>query len=195
MVRQLCPGTPFNFLYPTWAKLSNVAVIDNMACFTENTKILTDNGYIPIQDLKKGDLIKTVKHGYIPIHMIGKRELYHVKDQLYICSQTEYPELFEDLIITGCHSLLVDSFISDEQKEKVINVNGKIYITDNKYRLPVCTDPRASIYEIYGSYNIYHMALEHDDYYMNYGIYANGLLVESCSKRYLKELSNMTCST
>ena len=26
---------------------------------------------------------------------------------------------------------------------------------------------------------------------MNYGIYANGLLVETCSKRYLKELSNM----
>jgi hypothetical protein len=26
---------------------------------------------------------------------------------------------------------------------------------------------------------------------MNYGIYANGLLVESCSKRYLAELSGM----
>jgi len=26
---------------------------------------------------------------------------------------------------------------------------------------------------------------------MNYGIYANGLLVESCSKRYLIELSKM----
>jgi len=35
------------------------------------------------------------------------------------------------------------------------------------------------------------VALENDDYYMNYGIYANGLLVESCSKRYLKEESNM----
>ena len=29
------------------------------------------------------------------------------------------------------------------------------------------------------------------DYFMNYGIYANGLLVETCSKRYLKELSKM----
>jgi hypothetical protein len=38
---------------------------------------------------------------------------------------------------------------------------------------------------------IWHIALENDDYYMNYGIYANGLLVESCSKRYLKELSKM----
>jgi hypothetical protein len=36
------------------------------------------------------------------------------------------------------------------------------------------------------------LALENDDYYMNYGIYANGLLVETCSKRFMKELSSMT---
>jgi hypothetical protein len=39
--------------------------------------------------------------------------------------------------------------------------------------------------------NIYHIALEHHDILMNYGIYANGLLVESCSERNLRELSNM----
>jgi hypothetical protein len=36
------------------------------------------------------------------------------------------------------------------------------------------------------------LALENNNYYMNYGVYANGLLVETCSKRYIKELSNMT---
>jgi hypothetical protein len=39
---------------------------------------------------------------------------------------------------------------------------------------------------------IYHIALENDDYYGNYGIWANGLLVETCSCRYLKEFSKMT---
>jgi len=39
--------------------------------------------------------------------------------------------------------------------------------------------------------NIYHLALKHRDIYMNYGIYANGLLVESCSERNLRYLSNM----
>jgi len=34
--------------------------------------------------------------------------------------------------------------------------------------------------------------LENDNYYTNYGVYANGLLVETSSKRYLKELSEMT---
>ena len=52
-------------------------------------------------------------------------------------------------------------------------------------------DERATVYETAGSYMIYHLALEHDNYYMNYGVYANGLLVETCSKRYMKELSGM----
>ena len=79
-----------------------------------------------------------------------------------------------------------------KNKEKTIEVNGNTYVTDNKYRLPACADHSASIYETSGTYTIYHLALENNDYYMNYGIYANGLLVETCSKRYLKELSNMT---
>lgn len=175
-----------------------ISVVKNIICFKEHTKILTDKGYIPIQDLRKGDLVKTLKHDYKPINMIGKREIYHpankerIKDQLYICSQDNFDEIFEPLIITGCHSILLDSFISEEQIEKVKEVNGQIYITDNKYRIPACVEPRTSVYETPGNYTIYHLALENDDYYMNYGIYANGLLVETCSKRYLKELSNMT---
>jgi hypothetical protein len=171
--------------------------INNVPCFKEDTKILTDKGYIPIQDLRKGDLVKTLNHDYKPIDMIGKRTIHHpasqerIKDQLYECSQTEYPEVFEPLIITGRHSILVDNFTGEEQKKKVIEVNGDTYVTDNKYRLPACADLRASVYETQGNYTIYHLALENDDYYMNYGIYANGLLVETSSKRYLKEIANM----
>jgi hypothetical protein len=173
-----------------------------IACFKEDSKILCFKEgremYVKIQDIRKGDLIKTLKPGYVPVFMIGKREFYHhvlkerIKAQLYKCSKTEYPELLEDLIITGCHSILVNSFKSNEQKEKVLEVLGDIYVTDNKLRVPACVDDRTSVYENPGNYTIYHLALENDDYYMNYGIYANGLLVETCSKRYLKELSNMT---
>jgi hypothetical protein len=165
-------------------------------CFKEDTKILTNKGYIPIQNLRNGDLIKTINHDYVPINMIGKRDIYHsalkqrIKDQLYKCSQSEYPEIFEDLIITGCHAILVDEF-KEGEREKTIEVLERIFVTDRKYRLPACVDERANVYEIPGDYTIYHIALENDDYRMNYGIYANGLLVESCSKRHLKELSKM----
>jgi hypothetical protein len=168
-----------------------------LPCFKEGTRILTDTGYRSIEDLRKGDLIETYKHGLKPIVMIGKRQLYHVcsqeriKDQLYVCRVEKYPEVTEELVLTGCHSVLVDRYIDEEQRSMVRETLGKIYITDGKARLPACVDKRTAVYEKEGTYTIYHIALEHDDCYMNYGIYANGLLVESSSKRYLKELSNM----
>ena len=166
-------------------------------CFKEGSKILTDKGYKPIEQLRKGDLVKTLKHGFLPIDSIGKREIHHlgckerIKEQLYCCSNDAFEEVFEPLIITGCHCILVDEFISEEQRTLTEEINGIIYVTNNKYRLPACVDLRASVYPEPGTYMIYHLALEHDDYYKNYGIYANGLLVETCSKRYLKELSGM----
>jgi hypothetical protein len=174
---------------------SNVIV-----CFKEDTKILTEHGYIPIQYLRKGDLIQTLKDGFKPINMIGKKEIHHqasqedrIKDQLYVCKKENYPDIIEDLVITGCHSILVKSFKDDEQKEKTANLqNGRIYVTDDHYRLPACLDEKALVYEPEGIYTIYHLALDHDNYYMNYGIYANGLLVESCTKNYLERLSGMT---
>jgi hypothetical protein len=167
-------------------------------CFKKDTKILTDKGYIPVQYLRKGDLVKTLRNEYKAIHMIGKKLLTHDalqernKKQLFVYRRDQYPEILEDLVITGCHSILVDRFSSEQQREKTIETNGDIYITDNKYRLPAYADEKAFVFELSGDYMIYHLALENEDYYMNYGVYANGLLVETCSKRYLKECSEMT---
>jgi surface protein len=170
---------------------------NTIVCFKEDTKILTDKGYIPIQDLRNGNMVKTLTNDYKPIFMIGKREIYHsaleerIKDQLYKCTKDNYPEIFEDLIITGCHSVLVDNF-KGQQRENTSKLLGKIFSTGKKYRLPVCLDEKALVYEKEGVYTVYHLALENENYTWNYGIYANGLLVESCSKRYLKEMSSMT---
>jgi len=164
-------------------------------CFKENTQILTINGYKLIQELKKGDLVKTLTNGYKPIYKIGYSILKHDhseernKKQLYKCSTENYSDLFEDLVITGCHNILVDDFKDDDEREESNVVNGKHgdCITEGKYRLPAYVDKLASVYEVSGSYIIYHFALENDDYYMNYGVYANGLLVESTSKRFIDE--------
>jgi hypothetical protein len=174
----------------------------NISCFKEGSKILCYKEgrevYVNIEKIRKGDLIKTARNGYLPVDMIGKRRFENPKfvssrekNRLYICTPYEYPELTNDLIITGCHAILKD-IITEEQKRKMLDLLGNIYVTDHKYRLPACLDERAKPFLQQGDFNIWHIALQNDDYYMNYGIYANGLLVESCSKRFLKELSGMS---
>lgn len=173
-------------------------------CFNEGSKILYLNSstnqeeYIQIQDMRKGDLVKTVSSGYKKIEHIGYSKFYNnvndirSKNKLYKCSKTEYPEITEDLILTGCHSILVGNFKDQAQLELTQEILGKIYVTDNHYRLPACVDDRSSIYEVEGVHTIWHMSLEHDNYYMNYGIYANGLLVETSSNRMMVEISGYT---
>ena len=192
----LVGGAGGGFIY-TFTLLSGRPGTNSVVCFKEGSMILTNKGYRLIQDLRKGDLIETYKHGLVAINMIGKRQMYHIgsqeriKDQLYVCRSDQYPEITEELVITGCHSILVDRFVDQEQRSAVVETLGQIYLTDAKARLPACVDKRAAVYEKAGHHTIYHIALDHHDYYMNYGVYANGLLVETCSKRYLKELSNM----
>jgi hypothetical protein len=173
-------------------------------CFKEGSKILRVNSetgneeYIVIQDLRKGDLIKTVSSGLKKIEHIGYSKMYNnvnairSNDKLYRCSTSEYSELTEDLIITGCHSILIKNFKDQEQIEKTQEVLGKIYITEKHYRLPACVDERTKIFEEEGVHTIWHFSLEHSDYYMNYGVYANGLLVETTSHRMMLEISGMT---
>jgi hypothetical protein len=128
--------------------------------------------------------------------MIGKGEILNpgdderIENRLYKCSPDKYPELEEDLYITGCHSILVGE-ITDIQLEKTVEHMGKVYITENRYRLIACIDERAEPWNSEGSFTIWHIALENEDIKMNYGIYANGLLVETCSLSYLTNHSGL----
>jgi hypothetical protein len=169
-------------------------------CFLEGTKILCLKNnieqYRPIESLRKGDLVKTIANGYMPIYMIGTKPIYNpgnndrIPNRLYRCTRENYPALFEDLYITGCHSILVPS-LTEDQWNNTKDMLGDIYVTNNHFRLMACIDEKAEPFNKEGVCNIYHIALENTNYYWNYGIYANGLLVETCSKRYLSELSNM----
>jgi hypothetical protein len=195
------PTTPTNFSYNSNLTLaptgnSPFRTTGEFVCFLEGTKILAfiDNKetYAPIQTLRKGDLIKTSMDGYKAIDTIGYSTINNpghdqrIKDRLYKCSQDKYPELIEDLVLTGGHSILVNE-LTDKQREETIKCSNDIFVTDEKYRLFAFLDDRTKPYTIEGQHTIWHLALENDNYYWNYGIYANGLLVETASKSVLNE--------
>jgi hypothetical protein len=170
-------------------------------CFLEGTTVLCqvegEEKYIPIETITKETLVKTSRDGYKKVHLIGNGDFANpgnderVEDRLYKCSPSNYPELKEDLYITGCHSIL-EYTITDVQREHLTKRLGELYITDNKYRLLAYLDERAEPWNSDGLYKIWHIALENKDERKNYGIYVNGgLLVESCSINYLKFKSNM----
>jgi hypothetical protein len=106
---------------------------------------------------------------------------------LYIYSNENY----DDLIITGCHSALVRG-ISDDEEKDIKELFGKIFVTEGLYRLMACVDKNAKVYPEEGVFTIWHLALENENYYSNYGVYANGMLVETCSKRMINEYSGFT---
>ena len=68
---------------------------------------------------------------------------------------------------------------------------GDIYVSEGDYRVPAHLDERAVPYEKEGPMVVWHFALENENIYENYGVFANGLLVESASEQYLNEYSGM----
>jgi len=142
-------------------------------------------------------LVKTSHHGFKKIEVIKTGTIHNpgsderLEDRLYKCSTANYPELTEDLYITGNHCILVES-LTGIQRQQLVKHMGKLYSTDNKYRLIACVDQRAEPLASEGIFPIWHLALENENDKMNYGIYVNGgLLVETCSINTLKNRSNL----
>ena len=182
-------STDFYYLYPT------------APCFLEGTTLLClvdgVEKNVPIENLRKDTLVKTSLDGYKKVVAIGRGSIHNpgnderTEGRLYKLSSSNYPQLKEDLFITGCHSIL-EFPITEKQKEDTIKHLGQLFVTDKKYRLMACVDERAKPWNSEGIYTIYHIALENIDETKNYGVYANGgLLVETCSIRTLLKRSNM----
>ena len=195
-----------NVIYPNGSVLNgdgNYYMYPANPCFLKGTKILTlvddVEVYRPIEDLKKGDLVKTFKSGYKKVEVLGSSELenpWHderIENRLYVCTPANYSELTEDLYITGCHSILVTK-LTDVERE-ALNKKGGAFVTEGRYRLMACVDERAVPWASKGLYTVMHLALENADEKMNYGIYVNGgLLVETSSINFLKNRSNILCN-
>ena len=167
-------------------------------CFLQGSKILhfdpitNTESYIPVETLQKGTLIKTFMSGYKPVSHIGFKthdnpaNAPDVRDRLYGLSRPE----FEPLYLTGRHSVLRNDLSKTEINILRENM-GDVYVTENHYRVPIFLDGRAKPYTDNAPVTIWHFALEHPDIYQNYGVMANGILVESSSAEYMTDRSNM----
>jgi sugar lactone lactonase YvrE len=176
-------------------------VYNNVICFLEGTTILClvdgEETYLPVEQIVSGTIVKTLENGYMTVKANASCTINNpgnslrLEDRLYKCSRDMYPQLKKDLYITGNHSLLVDQ-LSKEEREKIIKSLGKIYVTEKKYRLPAFIDDRAKPWASEGVYTIWNFALNSSNRTENFGVYANGgLMVETCSIRFIEELSNM----
>ena len=151
-------------------------------CFNEGTKILCFRAiphyaevYIPIEDLREGDLVKTLRHGYRRIAMIGKGSMQNdarnIWESMYKCG---------DLIITGGHGVLCDSLTSSEYSNLMHIYNGSIARIEDKYLVFANQSHMFSQINNSGRFVYYHLALESDgDDYKRFGVWANGILAET----------------
>jgi hypothetical protein len=171
-------------------------------CFGKGTYItcLSEEGnevQLAVESLRKGTMVKTYKHSYVPVHQVGESTIYtpphteRMMHRLYRISKYKFPMIECDLIMTGGHSILVDTLEEVKQIDGCKQIDEQNYFTDDKMRVMTYTLKDAEICEEAGVNPIYHFSLENDDIYANYGVYANGMLVETCSIRYLRDYSNM----
>jgi hypothetical protein len=155
-------------------------------CFNHNTKILCFHNnreeYRPIQDLRKGDLVKTLKDGYKKIEMIGTSKFVNNPSKFNCCmykmKKNPTNSLLEDLVVTGAHSVLVDRL---PPSEKGYTVTDEI---DGLKCMIASQSPYFEAINDNNIYTIYHFVCENEDGNNNrrFAIWANGILTESISK-------------
>jgi len=162
------------------------------SCFNEGTTILCLNKnleeeYIPIECLKKGDVVKSYKHGYRRIDVIYKNVMINNPDKfnqcMYLMERTDDNGLIDDLIVTGGHSILVDDLgIYKEENDLIF---GGIQMIDDKYLLLAAVSKDFVKLMTHSLYTYYHIILENngnDD--ERFGVWANGILTETPPKQH-----------
>ena len=96
-------------LFPQWAERNygDISKVDwaqvpdfdlftcSSPCFVAGTLVLTDRGYIPIEDVKVGDMVLTHKNRYQKVLRVGHKQssdLYEIKGMA-----------FDKIVCTGNH--------------------------------------------------------------------------------------------
>lgn len=164
----------------------------NALCFNEDVTILClnnnfDEEQIKVSDLKVGMLVKTFKHGFRKIIDIKNgsfnNNINDWKNCMFKMSKNEYPHLTHDLILTGGHSILVDTISENETSLNNERFNGYVPIIDNKTLLLASVSKFFKPIDNNNLFNFYHFILDNEDNdLVRFGVWANNILVETPSQ-------------
>ena len=180
-------------------RTQTITKVADPICFNEGTYILCLNKnfkeeYVFINDLTRGAIVKTYKHGYRKIEMIGKCPMVNDPNNhsccMYKMVRNDHNGLIEDLTVTGGHSLLVNNI--DQYREENERLMGATQKIDDKYLLLAAASPNFVKLENTDTYTYYHFILENngnDD--ERFGVWSNGILTETPSKRQFLQNSNL----
>jgi len=169
-------------------------------CFSEGTNILgltaqLKEEYRLVQDLMIGDFVKSYLQGYRKVSRVLKGSFVNnPKDNnaancMYIMRKTQDNGLIEDLTLTRNHGVLVEKLTEDEEKK--VDKNN-LPIIDGL--LSIITAQSDTFEKVMDSnvYKYYHFSLDGDgDNDRRFGVYANGVLVETPSNNMMDGAMNI----
>ena len=168
------------------------------SCFNQNARILCldidlKEKYISIKKIKKGTLVKTYKHGFRRVDLIGKKTMRNDPSSIFncmYCLKSNDPEM-PDLIVTGLHGICEDN-ISESEHSKFKEYGIEIMKINDKYLVQACVSDKFEKIKNRNIYTYYHLTLEHENNEnAQYAIMANGILTETTCENNFKRTGFM----
>ena len=169
-------------------------------CFNKGTLILTYGGaeevkdvWKPVENLKKGDLVKTYLHGYRRIDTIISSEIENNYDSLFECMYRlpKTKDMTEDLIVSGGHSIMEDELPQNVLEMYEMNNwfdGGKDSMIDDKHMVLACLSDKFEKIQNSDTFEIYHFSLENEgDGDRRFLVWANHVLTETPSQNFLEK--------
>ena len=169
--------------------------LDNQQiCFSRGTLIKCylnrKERYIPIENIEQGTWVRTYNNEFKRVKYILNSKSNgtekHSMTNLYCMRKEKSPDLLCDLYVTGGHAILYDKLTAKQQKNMTTIDN---YCKKNEIKYDMTIDGKFKLIAFYDTnfeevkkeqpIEIYHIVLENKNKERNYGIYANGILVES----------------